>query len=132
MKIEVAAAMLLKLTGGLFLSVYADLASLHRARSLFTDHLARDLLCPARLGFSTLSAFEARYAPLRFFEATASGQIMNRVLQDVASVDMYVPNSLLDMATKTIDHRSAFACLLLCTMGACHGPLPSYHVLLYI
>ena len=42
------------------------------------------------------------YAPLRFIEATASGQIMNRVLQDVASVDMYVPNSLLDMATKTI------------------------------
>ena len=37
---------------------------------------------------------------MSFFDGTATGVIMNRLLQDVQNVDQYVPNSILLLSTK--------------------------------
>jgi len=42
-------------------------------------------------------------AAMSFFDRTPSGQIQNRFLQDLANIDNYVPNTVLDQITKTLD-----------------------------
>mmetsp|Transcript_49540 Transcript_49540/g.115997 ORF Transcript_49540/g.115997 Transcript_49540/m.115997 type:complete len:822 (-) Transcript_49540:12-2477(-) len=41
-------------------------------------------------------------APLSFFERTASGSVLNRLLADVQNIDTYVPNALSDMLGKLL------------------------------
>ena len=41
-------------------------------------------------------------SPMSFFDSTATGIIMNRMLQDIQNVDQYVPNSILDLSTKIL------------------------------
>ena len=52
-------------------------------------------------------------APVRFFDANPVGRIQNRFLQDLANVDNFVPNSLLDVTTKTLNIFSQVALVLL-------------------
>jgi ATP-binding cassette subfamily C (CFTR/MRP) protein 1 len=71
-------------------------------------------------------------APIRFFDANPVGRIQNRFLQDLANVDNFVPNSLLDVTTKTLSIFSQVALVLLfAPWVACVLPilLPIYYMI---
>ena len=42
-------------------------------------------------------------APMSFFDATSAGAIMNRFLQDMANIDNFVPNAVMDLCAKSLD-----------------------------
>jgi len=42
-------------------------------------------------------------APMWFFDKTASGELQNKFLQDLSNIDNYVPNTLLDQISKTLN-----------------------------
>ena len=42
-------------------------------------------------------------APMSFFDSTSAGATLNRFLQDMASVDVFVPNATMQLASKTLD-----------------------------
>ena len=91
------------LSGKTFLSVYAGIGvSACVSLSLQTVLLTFCALYASGIIHAKMIS-RLIYAPLAFFEYTPSGRIMNRCLQDMASIDNFVPNSLLDQATKTIN-----------------------------
>ena len=51
-------------------------------------------------------------SPMSFFDSTATGIIMNRMLQDIQNVDQYVPNSILDLSTKILTMVAQLALIL--------------------
>lgn len=59
-------------------------------------------VCSLRASRSLHSAMLGRLvkAPMAFFDAWPSGRVLNRFLQDLATVDSFVPNAMLNMSTQ--------------------------------